>query len=162
MAVIDHLANGRFFAGFARGYQKRWTSILGQHDDVQATMSDGSAADSPAAARRILAAQDEEFYRNIYGSFFPFLIAGATDMVDRIVETGLFPCGTVDEQVAYWQAILDKVPCEYLCLIWHYAQAPKQSVIDELDLFMTKVLPRLKVPDFPDFDITPAQPLAAE
>ena len=307
MAVIDHLAEGRFFAGFARGYQKRWTSILGQHDDMQATMSDGSDADranreifeervdqilacwtqetvafdgkyykapypfetgvegfparavaermgapgeidaagavrrvsvvpspfqqphppvftavsaslesiefcaergivpvyfsnldgvvamsrhyvehgrkhghawqpgerqcivrwphfadSPAAARRILAEQDEEFYRNIYGSFFPFLVAGATDMVDRIVETGLFPCGTVDEQVAYWQDILDKVPCEYLCLIWHYAQAPKQSVIDEIELFMTKVLPRLNVPEFPAFDITTAAPLAAE
>ncbi len=75
--------------------------------------------DSAADARRVLADQDEEFYRNIYGSFFPFLVAGADDMVDRIVETGLFPCGTIDEQVAYWQDILDKVPCEYLCLIWH-------------------------------------------
>ncbi|MBM3558671.1 MAG: hypothetical protein FJX53_02010 [Alphaproteobacteria bacterium] len=113
-------------------------------------------------ARRILAEQDEEFYRNIYGSFFPFFVSGTTDMVERIVQTGLFPCGTVDEQVAYWQDILDKVPCEYLCLIWHYAQAPKQSVIDEIELFMTKVLPRLDVPDFPDFEIATAAPLAAE
>jgi alkanesulfonate monooxygenase SsuD/methylene tetrahydromethanopterin reductase-like flavin-dependent oxidoreductase (luciferase family) len=307
MAVIDHIAKGRFFAGFARGYQKRWTSILGQYNDVQATMSDGSEADranreifeervdqilacwtqetvafdgkyyqapypydtgvldfparavasrlgapgeidergavrrvavvpstyqkphppvftavsaslesiefcsergivpvyfsnldgvvgmashyvehgskhghawrigerqcivrwphftaSRAETRRVLAQQDEEFYRNIYGSFFPFLVAGATDMVGRITETGLFPCGTVDEQVAYWRDILDKVPCEYLCLIWHYAQAPKQSVIDEIETFMTKVLPELEVPEFPDFDITTAPPLAAE
>ena len=307
MAVIDHVSKGKFFAGFACGYQKRWTSILGQNNDMQATMSDGSEADqmnrevfeervdqilacwtqetvefdgkyykapypydtgveefparevakrmgaegeidagdavrrvsvvpapyqqphpptftavsasmesiefcsergivpvyfsnmdgvmamsehyvehgkkqgrpwqhgerqcivrwphfanSEAEARRKLAEQDEEFYKNIYGSFFPFLVAGADNMVDRIVETGLFPCGTVDEQIAYWQDTLDKVPCEYLCLIWHYAQAPKQSVIDEIEMFMTKVLPHLNIPEFPEFEATTATAQAAE
>ena len=32
----------------------------------------------------------------------------------------------------------------------------------ELETFMTKVLPRLTVPDFPDFEIATAAPLAAE
>ena len=108
-------------------------------------------SNSPEQTRRILAEQDEEFYRNHYGSFFPPLIEGATDMVQRIIDTGLFPTGSVDDQIAYWQALLDKVPCEFLCLIWHYAQAPKQSVIDELELFMTQVLPKLDVPDFPEW-----------
>ena len=99
--------------------------------------------------RQVLTAQDEEFYRNIYGSFFPPLVAGATDMIQRIIDTGLFPCGTVDDQIAYWRSALAQVPCEYICLIWHYAQAPKQSVIDEIETFMTKVLPALEVPDFP-------------
>lgn len=45
MAVLDHVSKGKYFAGFARGYQKRWTSILGQNNDMQATMSDGSEAD---------------------------------------------------------------------------------------------------------------------
>lgn len=297
MAVIDHLAHGRFFAGFARGYQSRWTNILGQYVNSVATVSDGSEDDrrnreifeervdqiiacwtqetvefdgkfykvpypyetgvvnfpakhvaeklgapneidhqghvrrvsvvpkpyqdphppiftavsasvesvefcssrgirpvyfsnlqgaiqmahhyvehgrktgksyrlgerqcivrwphfssSHDEMRRILAAYDEEFYRNIYGSFFPFLVKGATDMVDRIIETGLFPCGSVDEQIAYWQDILSKVPCEYLCLIWHYAQCPKEVVLHELETFMTKVLPHLEVPEFPDID----------
>lgn len=293
MAILDHLTKGKYFAGFARGYQNRWTSILGQYTDTQATVSDGSDADrrnreifeerldqivacwtqesvefdgkyyqapypyhtgvtefpardvarrlgaegeidesgavrrvsvvpapfqkphppvftavsasmesiefcaeraivpiyfaslegitkmarhyvahgsahgrhyrlgerqcivrwphftdSAAATRRVLAEQDEEFYKNIYGSFFPPLVAGATNMIDRMIDTGLFPCGTVDEQIAYWRHTLAQVPSEYLCLIWHYAQAPKQSVIDELELFMTKVLPRLEIPDF--------------
>ena len=293
MAILDHLTRGKYFAGFARGYQNRWTSIMGQYTDTQATVSDGSDDDRrnreifeervdqilacwteetvsfdgkyykapypfdtgitnfpardvaerlgaqgeidengavrrvsvvPAPyqkphppvftavsasmesiefcsergivpvyfsslagvvgmakhyvahgashgrdyalgerqcivrwphfakdgkdARRILAEQDEEFYRNIYGSFFPPLVAGATNMIDRIVETGLFPTGTVDEQIAYWQDTLAHVPCEYLCLIWHYAQSPKQSVIDELELFMKRVLPKLEVPAF--------------
>ena len=37
---------------------------------------------------------------------------------------------------------------EYLCLIWHYAMAPKQVVIDELETFMTKVLPELEIADY--------------
>ena len=293
MAVVDHLTRGKYFAGFARGYQNRWTSIMGQYTDTQATVSDGGEDDQrnreifeervdqiiacwtqetvnfdgkyykapypydsgvtnfparevaermgaageidengavrrvsvvpapyqkphppvftavsasiesiefcsergitpvyfsslqgitdmahhyvahgakhgrrwqlgerqcvvrwphfardQAEARRILAEQDEEFYRNIYGSFFPPLVAGATNMVDRILETGLFPVGTVDEQIAYWKHTLAQVPAEYLCLIWHYAQAPKQSVIDELETFMTRVLPALEIPDF--------------
>jgi alkanesulfonate monooxygenase SsuD/methylene tetrahydromethanopterin reductase-like flavin-dependent oxidoreductase (luciferase family) len=44
-AVIDHLSEGRFFVGFARGYQSRWTNILGQFTDSVATVSDGSDAD---------------------------------------------------------------------------------------------------------------------
>ncbi len=294
MAVIDHLTRGKYFAGFARGYQNRWTSILGQYTNTQATVSDGSAEDranreifeervdqilacwteetidfdgkfyqapyphatgvtnfpakevarrlgapgeidaagavrrvsvvpapyqqphppvftavsasmesiefcaargirpiyfssmsgvvemarhyvahghtcgreyalgerqcivrwphfttGPADTRRILAEQDEEFYRNIYGTFFPPLVAGATNMLDRMIDTALFPCGSIDDQITYWQSILAQVPCEYLCLIWHFAQAPKQSVIDEIELFMTKVLPHLEVPEFP-------------
>ena len=45
-AMIDHLTNGKYFVGFARGYQSRWTNILGQGSDAVATVSDGSANDS--------------------------------------------------------------------------------------------------------------------
>ena len=34
IAVLDHLTQGRFVAGFARGYQDRWTNVLGQHYHV--------------------------------------------------------------------------------------------------------------------------------
>jgi alkanesulfonate monooxygenase SsuD/methylene tetrahydromethanopterin reductase-like flavin-dependent oxidoreductase (luciferase family) len=44
-AILDHLSRGRFFVGFARGYQSRWTDVLGQHIGGAATLSDGSAAD---------------------------------------------------------------------------------------------------------------------
>src|SRR5215468_3009726 len=36
-AVLDHLTRGRFFVGFARGYQSRWTNVLGQHLGTRAT-----------------------------------------------------------------------------------------------------------------------------
>jgi alkanesulfonate monooxygenase SsuD/methylene tetrahydromethanopterin reductase-like flavin-dependent oxidoreductase (luciferase family) len=38
-AIIDHLARGRSFVGFSRGYQSRWTNVLGQHVGVRATLS---------------------------------------------------------------------------------------------------------------------------
>ena len=44
-AIIDHLTKGKYFVGFARGYQSRWTNIIGQFSEAQATVSDGSDAD---------------------------------------------------------------------------------------------------------------------
>ena len=44
-AILDHMAKGRFFVGFARGYQDRWTNVIGQHLGARATHSDGSADD---------------------------------------------------------------------------------------------------------------------
>ena len=45
-AILDHMTNGRFFVGLTRGYQARWTNILGQSIDAVATLSDGSADDA--------------------------------------------------------------------------------------------------------------------
>ncbi len=44
-AIIDHLTHGKYFVGFARGYQSRWTNVLGQSSGAVATISDGSAGD---------------------------------------------------------------------------------------------------------------------
>lgn len=38
-AIIDHLTRGRCFVGFARGYQSRWTNVIGQHLGTRATIS---------------------------------------------------------------------------------------------------------------------------
>jgi hypothetical protein len=40
------------------------------------------------------------------------------------------------------------VPCEYITLIWHWAQQPKEDMLEELQIFMDKVLPELDTPDF--------------
>ena len=42
-AVINHLAQGRTFVGLARGYQSRWTNVLGQHFGTRATKSPTAA-----------------------------------------------------------------------------------------------------------------------
>ena len=44
-AVQDHILDGRTFVGFARGYQDRWTNIIGQHLGTRATHSDGGPDD---------------------------------------------------------------------------------------------------------------------
>ena len=45
-AIIDHLAKGKYFVGFARGYQARWANVLGQFSDSVATLSDGGKDDN--------------------------------------------------------------------------------------------------------------------
>ena len=44
-AILDHITKGKYFVRFARGYQSRWTNILGQFTNSVATVSDGSAED---------------------------------------------------------------------------------------------------------------------
>ena len=45
IAVLDHLTKGRFYAGFARGYQDRWVNVLGQQYHATGALMDGSAID---------------------------------------------------------------------------------------------------------------------
>ncbi len=45
IAVLDHLTKGRLIIGVARGYQMRWTNILGQKYEVRGATMDGSAID---------------------------------------------------------------------------------------------------------------------
>jgi alkanesulfonate monooxygenase SsuD/methylene tetrahydromethanopterin reductase-like flavin-dependent oxidoreductase (luciferase family) len=45
IAITDHMLQGRFFVGMARGYQARWQNVLGQRFNVTSTASDQSAAD---------------------------------------------------------------------------------------------------------------------
>ena len=44
-AILDHLMEGRTFVGFSRGFQSRWTDLMGQHTGAKATLSDGSETD---------------------------------------------------------------------------------------------------------------------
>ncbi|MEM7181740.1 MAG: LLM class flavin-dependent oxidoreductase [Spirochaetota bacterium] len=75
-------------------------------------------------------------------SIFPYDLPGAAG-VGPMLETGLFIAGSVsdvrDEFVSQWK----KVPAEYVVLIFHYAQQPKESVIEDLSIFMKEVKPAL-------------------
>lgn len=48
-AILDHLSGGRTFVGFARGYQSRWTNILGQHLGTRATLSPSGSPEEKMA-----------------------------------------------------------------------------------------------------------------
>jgi len=293
-AIIDHLTKGKFFVGFARGYQSRWANVMGQFTESPATVSDGSAADDrnrqifeervqmvidawtqetvrvkgefyeapypyetgvegyPAwkiakkagaegeigedgsvqrvcvvpkpyqkpyppvfvaasksqasidfCARnafiptyfmptkgvvelshyytkvanesgfpvqlgqnqnivrwphitqtsqdfdRKLRDYDLDIYKNFYGPFFPQFPQGNEDeLIQGMKDSDIFIGGTVDESIKAWKRIYDQVPCEYITLIWHWAQQPKDDMLEELQLFMEKVLPELETPDF--------------
>ncbi len=292
-AILDHMTNGRFFVGLTRGYQARWTNILGQSIDAVATLSDGSADDAknreifeertlmllqcwtqesvaikqphyeipypydtgvrgyPAwksaqtagapgevgpdgSIRRVsvvpppytkphppvfvamsgsassipflahhgfrptyftnldnvlqfarlyvdearaaglpvtlgerqnivrwihvgrneqefrdkLLRYDYEMYANFYTAFFPKLphFADTDATLQSMKESGIFLGGTVEQLKQQWRHIYATLPAEYITLIWHYAQVPKEVVLDELDVFMNKVLPELNAP----------------
>jgi len=51
-AVLDHILKGRFFVGFARGYQSRWVRTIGQHYDSAATLMERDTAAQAAADER--------------------------------------------------------------------------------------------------------------
>ena len=293
-AIIDHLTKGKYFVGFARGYQSRWTNIIGQFTESPATVSDGSAADQknrevfeervemilkcwteqatvldgkyyqapypletgvenyPAweiardagvdgevdakgntrkicvvpkpfqkpyppvfvaasksresiefcakhgfrptyfmpnkgvielaqvyveeAAKhghhfrlgerqnlvrwphitktaedfdRKLLEYDLDIYKSFYGPFFPqFPQCTDDELVEGMKQSGLFIGGTIEQSIVQWREIMDQVPCEYITLIWHWAQQPKDDMLEELELFMTKILPELQIPDY--------------
>jgi alkanesulfonate monooxygenase SsuD/methylene tetrahydromethanopterin reductase-like flavin-dependent oxidoreductase (luciferase family) len=69
VAVLDHLAGGRSFCGFARGYQARWTNILGQHLGTRATLSPQGTPDQMAqldAATQAARISDDQINREIF------------------------------------------------------------------------------------------------
>ncbi|HCP01360.1 MAG: hypothetical protein CL573_06135 [Alphaproteobacteria bacterium] len=296
-AMLDHLTEGRCFVGFSRGFQSRWTDVLGQHQGTRATLSDGSADDlrnreifedavdlvrkawtedsiehnspqwqvpfpfeggiekwpmsawteklgapgeigpdgsvrrisvvpspytkphppvfiasnasqetveyagrygfipayfsrmdkvadfGPAYvtaaraaghqfelgqnqaivrmpriaetmndARRAVAAYDGMIYKHFYENFLPSPLRAKAnvqpntpleDLVDPMIDTGLFVPGSTSEVRDHFVEQWKHLPAEYVILIYHYAQQPKESVIKNLKLFMEEVKPAL-------------------
>ncbi|MPZ23035.1 MAG: LLM class flavin-dependent oxidoreductase [Dehalococcoidia bacterium] len=64
-AILDHLTHGKFFVGFARGYQSRWTNVIGQHLNSRAALPpgvDGTSSAEAEAQRQ----SDDELNRRIF------------------------------------------------------------------------------------------------
>ena len=92
---------------------------------------------------------DLDIYKNFYGPFFPqFPQGNENELIQGMKDSDIFIGGTVDESIKAWKHIYDQVPCEYITLIWHWAQQPKDDMMEELQLFMDKVLPELETPEF--------------
>ncbi len=90
---------------------------------------------------------DLDIYKNFYAPFFPQLTDPKNvDWLQNIKESGLYVGGTLDQVKRAWENIYTQMPAEYITLIWHYAQNPKEDVLYELETFMTKVLPNLEAP----------------
>ena len=44
------------------------------------------------------------------------------------------------------ERLLKELPAEYITLIWHYAQCPKEVMLEELNVFLNEVIPQLDAP----------------
>lgn len=60
--------------------------------------------------------------------------------VQSMKDSGIFLDGTVEQLKTRWRHVYDRLRCEYITLIWHYAHCPKKLMLEELGTFMTQVL----------------------
>jgi alkanesulfonate monooxygenase SsuD/methylene tetrahydromethanopterin reductase-like flavin-dependent oxidoreductase (luciferase family) len=114
---------------------------VGQNQNIVRWLHIG---ESEADYHRKLWKYDVDIYKNFYSPFFPQFPADPnTDWVKNISESGIYTGGTLDQVRSEWQRIYEQVPSEYITLIFHFAQQPKDEVLRELEQFMTKVVPYL-------------------
>ena len=98
---------------------------------------------------RKLRLYDLDVYKNFYGPFFPQFPQGDEGtLIQGMKDSGIFIGGTIEESIRQWRVIYDEVPVEYITLIWHWAEQPKDDMLEEMRLFMEKVLPELEFPDY--------------
>ncbi len=106
-------------------------------------------ANTNADFRERLRKYDVDIYRNFYGPFFPQLPQGDDDsLIDGMQKSELFIGGSLQEAKDIWRDIYDRAPCEYITLIWHWAQVPTEVLLEELDTFMREIVPLIEVPDY--------------
>jgi alkanesulfonate monooxygenase SsuD/methylene tetrahydromethanopterin reductase-like flavin-dependent oxidoreductase (luciferase family) len=92
-----------------------------------------------------LEAYDRDIYENFYVPFFP-QFPDETDNIDwvqNIKDSGIFHGGTLEQLTEQFVHAYEAVPAEFITLIFHYAQQPKEDVIHELEVFMKEVVPEL-------------------
>jgi alkanesulfonate monooxygenase SsuD/methylene tetrahydromethanopterin reductase-like flavin-dependent oxidoreductase (luciferase family) len=145
---MDKVANfGPAYVETAR--QAGHDFALGQN---QAIVRMPRIAETMADARQAVADYDGMIYKHFYENFLPDgLRAKANvqpdtaleDLVDPMIDTGLFVPGTASQVRDHFVEQWKHLPAEYVILIYHYAQQPKDSVIQNLKLFMEEVKPAL-------------------
>ena len=96
--------------------------------------------------RQSIARNDVDIYVDFYSKFFPkaFDVAKVkADPVQAVIDCGLYVGGTAEDVCEQLQSQLDRLPVEYLVLIWHWAQQPTHDVLREMELFARDVVPQL-------------------
>ena len=117
-------------------------------------------AGSMAESRADIASFDGMIFKHFYQNFLPMTLrakvnitedATFEELVDPMIDTGLFMAGSASEIRDQFLEQWRHFPAEYVILIYHYAQQPKESVIKNLRLFMDEVKPALdELTDYPD------------
>ena len=82
------------------------------------------------------------FFSQFAVHFFPVLLAGGQgSMFERVMNTGLIVAGTVDEVKQQIDEIYTEIPFEYFSLVAYNGLEPQEQLIEDIDLFATKVAP---------------------
>jgi alkanesulfonate monooxygenase SsuD/methylene tetrahydromethanopterin reductase-like flavin-dependent oxidoreductase (luciferase family) len=99
-------------------------------------------ADSEQAALDAVMEHDYDIWRNFYAAMGRRKL-DESDVIGSMLDSGLYAVGTAesvrDQLAAQWDAF----PAEYITLIYHYAQMPKERVIDNMVKFNEVVKPVL-------------------
>jgi alkanesulfonate monooxygenase SsuD/methylene tetrahydromethanopterin reductase-like flavin-dependent oxidoreductase (luciferase family) len=93
-------------------------------------------------ARRSLVTYDSDIFKNFYAAMGRRKM-DTSDMVKSTTQFGLWAVGTVDDVRRQLVEEWKQFPAEYVTLIYHYAQMPKEVVIRNLELFMREIKPAL-------------------
>lgn len=134
--------NGFNFANGQNQAIVRWPHIGVSHDDGAQKALDWSG----------------DIFQNFYGPLFPDWTEKAKGVDDKRLlelmdETGMFQYGTVSEVRDTYVDQWKQLPAEYIVLIYHYAQTPKDDMIEQLKIFMEEVKPALdEIADYPDIE----------
>jgi alkanesulfonate monooxygenase SsuD/methylene tetrahydromethanopterin reductase-like flavin-dependent oxidoreductase (luciferase family) len=128
---------GQAYVDAARGAGREYA--LGQN---QALVRWGNIAPTNEQARSNVEAWDVDVFRDLYGGTTPMMF-DPEKPVDSVLNSGLWVIGTADEVRDQYVEQWRKLPAEYVVLIYHYAQQPADSVIENIESFMTHVKPAL-------------------
>jgi len=112
---------------------------LGQN---QALVRWGHIAPSMEQARRNVEAWDVDIFRDLYAGTTPMSF-DPSNPVDSVLASGLWVIGTPEQVRDQYVEMWRRVPAEYVILIYHFAQQPMESVIENMSLFMEHVKPAL-------------------
>lgn len=131
-------------AEFGRAYVDAAASAgrhyaLGQN---QALVRWGQIADTTEQARQAVADYDADIFRDLYAGTTPMQFDPAKP-VDSVLNSGIWVVGDPDEVRDEYVKLWKQLPAEYVVLIYHYAQVPKDEVIRQLEVFMRHVKPSL-------------------
>lgn len=94
-------------------------------------------------ARRAIAEHDAELYKNLYQPMTPGMPYDPDDLVQSVIDCGLWTHGSIEEIRDQFVAQWKELPAEYVVIIFHYAQQPLESVLHNMEQFMEHVKPEL-------------------
>ncbi|MQA17216.1 MAG: LLM class flavin-dependent oxidoreductase, partial [Pseudonocardiaceae bacterium] len=108
----------------------------------QALVRWGHIADTTEQARQAVADYDADIFRDLYAGTTPMRF-DPENPVDSVINSGIWVVGTPEQVRDEYIALWSQLPAEYVVLIYHYAQVPRDEVIRQLELFMRHVKPSL-------------------